>query len=67
MQGTRARTRLNFRCSLRLRQKLAEAAKRSHVTLSEQARISLEKLYEVRDEETVWLPPLLREESRKAS
>ena len=52
--------RLNFRCSVGLRKKLEEAAKRSKVSLSEQARVSLERLYEVEEAEPVWLPPLLR-------
>jgi len=57
-----ANDRLNFRCSVGLRRKLEEAAKKSRVSLSEQARVSLEKLYEVENEHEVWLPPLLRQE-----
>ena len=54
--------RLNFRCSPRLRRCLEDAAKKSHVSLSEQARVSLERLYNVPEEKTVWLPPILRKE-----
>jgi len=56
-----AKDRLNFRCSSGLRRKLEEAARKSKVSLSEQARVSLERLYEVEDVTTVWLPPLLRQ------
>jgi hypothetical protein len=56
---SRSSTRLNFRCSEGLREKLEEAAKRSEVSLSEQARISLERLYGVK-EESIWLPPILQ-------
>lgn len=49
--------RISFRCSSRLRKKIDAAAKRSGVSVSDQARISLERLYEV---EAIWLPPLLQ-------
>lgn len=55
--------RLNFRCSGRLRKCLEDAAKRSRVSLSEQARVSLEKLYGVPEERSVWLPQILRKET----
>lgn len=53
--------RLNFRCSSLLRKRLNEAAKRSNVTVSEQARVSLEELYDAKEEPRVWLPDVLRE------
>lgn len=52
---------INFRCSTLLRKKLEEAARRSRVRLSEQIRISLERLYDVEEEHPVWLPDILRE------
>ncbi len=55
------RDRLNFRCTAVLKKRLSEAAARSHVSVSEQARISLEKLYGVEEENPVWLPEILRQ------
>ena len=54
--------RLNFRVSVRLRRAIDDAAKKSGVKISEQARRTLEKCYEVEDEDTVWLPPILRKD-----
>jgi hypothetical protein len=54
------RDTINFRCSPALKKVLIEAAGRSHVSLSEQARISLEELYEVKEESQVWLPDNLK-------
>lgn len=54
------RDRLNFRCSPLLRKRLAEAAARSKMSVSKQARVSLEKLYGAEEKETVWLPDVLR-------
>jgi hypothetical protein len=61
------RVTINFQCSPTLKQVLLEAAKRSHVSLSEQARISLEELYEVKEENQVWLPEILKGKRRKNS
>jgi hypothetical protein len=56
--------RINFRCSTALRRVLEEAAKRSNISLSEQARISLERLYQV-DKPEIWLPEVLRNKRRQ--
>lgn len=53
--------RLNFRCSTLLRKRLNEAAQRSNVSVSEQARVSLEELYDAKEESKLWLPEVLRE------
>lgn len=53
--------RLNFRCSTLLRKRLNEAAQRSNVTVSEQARVSLEELYDAKEESKLWLPEVLRD------
>ncbi len=53
--------RINFRCSGLLRKKINEAAGRSNVSISEQARVSLEELYDAKEEKkSVWLPEILR-------
>jgi hypothetical protein len=54
------RVTINFQCSPALKKVLLEAANRSHVSLSEQARTSLEELYEVQEESQVWLPDILK-------
>lgn len=51
--------RINFRCRGKLKEVMLEAAAKSHVSLSEQARRSLMKAYGVEEEE-IWLPPILR-------
>ena len=53
------RDRVNFRCSKQLRSKLEEASKRSGVKLSEQVRVSLERMYQVEPDQ-IWLPPTLQ-------
>jgi hypothetical protein len=55
------RVTINFQCSPALKKVLLEAAGRSQVSLSEQARMSLEKLYEVEEQNQVWLPDILKQ------
>lgn len=54
--------RLNIRCGGKLKEVLLEAAEKSHVSMSEQARRTLMKAYGVEEEE-IWLPPILRGDS----
>jgi hypothetical protein len=57
MMAAAVSDRINFRVSRQLRKKLKEAASKSGVTLSEQARRTLEKVYGV-EQADIWLPPL---------
>lgn len=59
MKREQAYTRMNFRCTVALRDVMQEAADRSGVSLSEQTRRTLEKAYDV-PEHDVWLPPILQ-------
>jgi len=54
-----ASERLNFRCRPSLRRAMEEEEKRSGIKISEQARLALERVYDVKEEEE-WLPPALR-------
>lgn len=50
---------ISFRCKPRLRTVLEEEERRTGMKMSEQIRITLERAYQV-PEEDEWLPPALR-------
>ena len=52
---------ISFRCKPRLRSVLKEEERRTGVKISDQIRITLERAFDVKDDDE-WLPPALRKQ-----